>query len=72
MPDEAPTAISWATGRIDLFVRGRDNALYHKWFDNGWSADWQYLGGILISPPLNEPATAGEGGTAVGGVPWGQ
>jgi hypothetical protein len=52
MADEAPTAISWATGRIDLFARGADNALYHKWFDNGWSADWQYLGGILASPPV--------------------
>jgi hypothetical protein len=52
MPNEAPAAISWAPGRIDLFVRGRDNALYHKWFDNGWSADWQYLGGILTSPPV--------------------
>jgi hypothetical protein len=52
MPNEAPTAISWVTGRIDLFVRGTDNALYHKWFDNGWSAGWQYLGGILTSPPV--------------------
>ncbi|MGW5667374.1 hypothetical protein, partial [Micromonospora sp. NPDC003776] len=32
------------------FVRGTDNALYHKWYDNGWS-DWESLGGVLTSAP---------------------
>jgi hypothetical protein len=27
-----PTAVSWAPGRIDIFMRGRDNALWHRFF----------------------------------------
>ncbi|MEH2385895.1 MAG: hypothetical protein V7K14_08975, partial [Nostoc sp.] len=41
---------SWASGRLDVFVRGTDNALWHKWFDGGWSG-WESLGGILTSSP---------------------
>ena len=43
-----PTAVSWASGRLDVFVRGKDNALWHKWYDRGWSA-WESLGGVLTS-----------------------
>jgi hypothetical protein len=31
-----PTAVSWSNNRIDVFVRGGDFALYHKWFDGSW------------------------------------
>ena len=48
--DSAPAVCSWAPGRLDLFVRGGDNALWHKYFDGGWSA-WESLGGILTSAP---------------------
>jgi peptidoglycan hydrolase-like protein with peptidoglycan-binding domain len=44
----APAASSWSSGRLDVFVRGTDNALWHKWFQNGWSG-WESLGGILTS-----------------------
>jgi hypothetical protein len=28
--------VSWGTGRIDVFVRGTDDTLYHKWYDRNW------------------------------------
>jgi len=30
--DDEPGAVSWATGRIDVFVRGTDNHMWHRWF----------------------------------------
>ena len=45
-----PDVASWGHGRLDVFVRGTDNALHHKWYDNGWS-DWESLGGVLTSDP---------------------
>jgi hypothetical protein len=45
-----PGASSWGSGRLDVFVRGTDSALWHKWYDNGWS-DWESLGGVLTSAP---------------------
>ena len=46
-----PAAVSWGEGRIDVFVRGTDRALWHKWFtDNEWS-DWELLGGVLNFGP---------------------
>jgi len=46
----APDVCSWGPGRLDGFVRGTDNALYHKWYDGRWS-DWESLGGVLTSDP---------------------
>jgi hypothetical protein len=47
-----PAAISWGSGRDDVFVWDADNELVHKWFDNGsWSSGWQDLGGALTSSP---------------------
>ena len=45
-----PTVSSWASGRLDVFGRGTDNALWHKWYDGHWS-DWESLGGVLTSGP---------------------
>ena len=28
-----PSSASWNSKRIDVFVRGTDKALWHKWFD---------------------------------------
>lgn len=28
----APAAVSWGPNRIDVFVKGTDNALWHKWW----------------------------------------
>jgi hypothetical protein len=45
-----PDVSSWAAGRLDVFARGTDNALWHKWYDGGWSG-WESLGGVLTSDP---------------------
>ena len=46
----ARTSASWAPGRLDVFARGTDNALWHKWYDGGW-LDWESLGGVIASDP---------------------
>ncbi len=45
-----PDVCSWGEGRLDVFARGTDNALWHKWYDGGWS-DWESLGGQITSDP---------------------
>ena len=51
---DRPAAISMRSGRIDVFVRGGDNALWQRaWFStSGWSA-WQKLSssGPIVSGP---------------------
>ena len=46
----APTAASWGANRLDIFARGSDNAMWHKWWNGSWS-DWENLGGSLTSDP---------------------
>lgn len=46
-----PSAVSWSAGRIDLFERGSDSALKHKWFNDGVWSGWEDLGGGLNSSP---------------------
>ncbi len=49
--DGAPAAVSWGTGRIDLFWRAPDGRLAHRAFDGDrWSAV-EGLGGTLASAP---------------------
>jgi hypothetical protein len=37
----SPTAVSWGTGRTDVFVRAADYGIAHKWYANGsWSRGW--------------------------------
>ena len=45
-----PDVASWGPGRLDVFVHGFDNQLWHKWYDGNWSA-WETLGGRLTSDP---------------------
>ena len=50
-----PATTTWGVGRLDLFVRGRDDNLWHKWYSNGWSV-WENLG----APPggaASDPAS---------------
>lgn len=46
------TAAAAETGRLDLFARGTDNALWHRYWDLGgeWTC-WQSLRGDLASAP---------------------
>ena len=50
-----PCVVSWGPDRLDVFVRGPGNNLYHKWWDgNAWRPDpmgWEFLGGELHSDP---------------------
>lgn len=42
---------SWGSNRLDVFGRGLENSLWHKyWFGPNWSA-WELLGGNLASAP---------------------
>ena len=50
-PSLAPTAVSWGSGRVDVFERGADNNIYHKWFANGGWSGWENLGGTTYDAP---------------------
>ena len=42
---------SWAPDRLDCFVRGGDNRLWHRWWHgSGWSG-WEHLGGAIFNDP---------------------
>jgi hypothetical protein len=45
-----PAASSWAGERLDTFVKGANNAVWHKWFAGGWSG-WESLGGVIDGSP---------------------
>ena len=50
--NDDPTVSSWGDNRLDVFVKGTDNALWHKWWDGAsWSSGWENLGGVLTSSP---------------------
>lgn len=50
LPITSPAVASWAVGRLDMFVAGGDQALWHKWYDSaGWST-WERLDGVVWEP----------------------
>jgi hypothetical protein len=46
-----PASSSWGPGRLDIFVRGTDNALWHRVSTGGLWGLWESLGGVLASDP---------------------
>jgi spore germination protein YaaH len=44
-------AASWGPNRLDAFVRGTDNAIYHRWWDGTAWQPWESLGGVATSDP---------------------
>jgi len=47
----SPSASSWSPTRVDAFIQGTDNQLYHIFWDGTrWSA-WEALGGVLNASP---------------------
>jgi hypothetical protein len=42
---------SWSANRLDCFVRGTNNAMYHKWWNGSRWSGWENLGGVLTSDP---------------------
>jgi hypothetical protein len=47
---DSPAVASWAPNRLDIFVRGMDDTLWHKALEGDWG-DWQSLGGQITSSP---------------------
>jgi hypothetical protein len=55
----SPDAASFAQGRLNIFVRGGDGALWQKrWDANGWSG-WDSLGGFITADPAAVSWTEG-------------
>lgn len=51
-----PTAVSWGPNRLDIFVTGKDHAVYHKVSDGAkqWYPSltgWEDLGGVFYESP---------------------
>ena len=47
-----PHAVSWGPNRLDIFARGSDNAMYHRWWNgNNWGG-WESLGGVILKDPI--------------------
>jgi hypothetical protein len=46
----SPAVASWGAGRLDVFALGNDHAVWHKWYQGGWSG-WESLGGYCNSEP---------------------
>ncbi|MEU3183338.1 glycoside hydrolase family 27 protein [Streptomyces sp. NPDC006923] len=46
-----PAAYGSAHGRVDVFVRGTDNATYRRVFSGGRWGGWQHLGGRITDAP---------------------
>ena len=63
------SAVSMASGRLDVFVVGTDHALYHKYTSNGGSigglawlpsqGGYENLGGIIVGQPVVNSRFAG-------------
>lgn len=46
-----PAAASWGGNRLDVFARGPEHELLHKWWDGVRWSDWEHLSGTLTSSP---------------------
>ncbi|MDD2481991.1 MAG: hypothetical protein PHF82_07680, partial [Lutispora sp.] len=45
----APAAVSWGPNRIDVFGRGQNQSLWHKYWNGARWSDWEDLGGGTIN-----------------------
>lgn len=57
-PGSSLSSVSWAAGRLDIFglcpllvVLNTEQQLIHWWFDGGWGAHADLLGGNLVTVP---------------------
>ncbi len=46
-----PAVVAWGPNRLDAFVKGTDNALWHKWWNGAAWGGFESLGGNITSPP---------------------
>jgi hypothetical protein len=49
-PGSSPAVSSWGPGRLDVFVRGADNAIWHAAYAGRWTT-WGSLGPLIVSSP---------------------
>jgi hypothetical protein len=54
----SPSAVSWGSGRLDIFAIGTDSAVWHLWYENGWGS-WESLGGVAKNAPAVVSWSAG-------------
>jgi hypothetical protein len=48
----APASVSWGgSDRVDVFARGTDFAMWHRWWDGAQWTAWESLGGGFTSGP---------------------
>jgi hypothetical protein len=50
-----PTVVKWGPNRLDVFAKGTDGAVHHRWWDGTNWGGWESLGGIITT---NISATA--------------
>jgi hypothetical protein len=68
---------SWAPDRLDVVVRGTDQAIYHLWWAASWSG-WERRGGVCLGDPGATSSAPNSldifclGGNAAGGPVWHQ
>ena len=48
----SPHAVSWAANRLDIFARGSDNSMYHRWWNGSSWGGWEPLGGVILTDPV--------------------
>ena len=55
-----PAPVSWGVGRLDVFVRGTDDAIWDRWYDNNtWQ--WTNLGGFTTTDPSAAASSSSPG-----------
>ena len=42
-----PAVVSWGSNRLDVFARGTDGAVWHRWWDGRQWGGWESLGGEI-------------------------
>jgi hypothetical protein len=47
----APAVASWQPNRLDVFARGQNQALWHKYWNGARWSEWEDLGGVLTTGP---------------------
>ncbi|MEO6797990.1 MAG: C39 family peptidase [Candidatus Dormibacter sp.] len=64
----AAAVSSGAPDRLDTFIRGTDNQLWHKWWDGRTWSPWEPLGGQLTADPAAVSSAGGRIDVFVRGV----
>jgi hypothetical protein len=63
-----PAAVSWASNRVEIFVRGGDAGLWHPPFNGAWS-NWTSISGS--TPIRGEPEAISWGANRIDVFAWG-